>query len=212
MASTVRAPASGTPRRTLRDDQKQFTRQRILAAARETFHRLGYVATTMDDIAAAAGASRATVYLHFAGKLEIFTELAAALQPGIRERYQDLDQVLDSGRPEDLRAWFAREIAWFQANRELLPAWDEVVATEPDYRVVVRGDLASIADSMPKYLAQWGESGRSEARLRIDLLLVQLERFFTRSAVQESFDADLGQAADVLTSIWFTALRPSASS
>jgi len=211
MASIADAPASGARRRTLRDDQKQFTRQRILAAARQTFNRLGYVATTMDDIAAAAGASRATVYLHFGSKLEIFMELAAALQPGIRERYQDLDRVLESGRRKDLREWFAREMAWFQANKDLLPAWDEVVATEPDYQVVVRGDLASIADSMPMYLARWGESRRGEARLRIDLLLVQLERFFTRSAIQDTFDADLSQAADILTSIWFPALRPTSS-
>jgi AcrR family transcriptional regulator len=208
MASKADALASGNRRRTLRDEQKQFTQQRILDAARQTFSRLGYVATTMDDIAVAAGASRATVYLHFAGKLEIFTALAGALQDGIRERYQDLDRVLESRQRGDLREWFAREIAWFQANRDLLPAWDQVVATEPGYRVVVRADLASIADSMPKYLARWGESRRAEAQLRIDLLLVQLERFFTRSAIQETFDADLGQAADILTSIWFPALQP----
>jgi AcrR family transcriptional regulator len=47
----------------------------ILNAAATVIVRLGYDKTTMNDIAAEAGVSRATVYLYFKGKEELFEAL-----------------------------------------------------------------------------------------------------------------------------------------
>ena len=44
----------------------------ILAAAKRTFLAAGFGAVSMDTIAREAGASKATVYAHFAGKEELF--------------------------------------------------------------------------------------------------------------------------------------------
>ena len=53
------------------------TRDRILGCAEEVFLANGFHATSLDAIAKAAHASRATVYQYFAGKEEIFRELSA---------------------------------------------------------------------------------------------------------------------------------------
>jgi AcrR family transcriptional regulator len=53
------------------------TRERILGCAAEVFLANGFHATSLDAIAKAARASRATVYQYFAGKEEIFGELNA---------------------------------------------------------------------------------------------------------------------------------------
>jgi len=53
------------------------TRDRILGCAAEVFLANGFHATSLDAIAKAAHASRATVYQYFAGKEEIFSELSA---------------------------------------------------------------------------------------------------------------------------------------
>ncbi|MGA9492951.1 MAG: helix-turn-helix domain-containing protein, partial [Mycobacterium sp.] len=53
------------------------TRERILGCAAEVFLANGFHATSLDAIAKAAHASRATVYQYFAGKEEIFRELSA---------------------------------------------------------------------------------------------------------------------------------------
>jgi AcrR family transcriptional regulator len=53
------------------------TRERILGCAAEVFLANGFHATSLDAIARAAHASRATVYQYFAGKEEIFGELSA---------------------------------------------------------------------------------------------------------------------------------------
>lgn len=50
-------------------------RDEILAAARELFLRKGYAATSIADIAAAAGASKAAVFYHFRTKESIAAEL-----------------------------------------------------------------------------------------------------------------------------------------
>jgi AcrR family transcriptional regulator len=56
------------------------TRDRILGCAAEVFLANGFHATSLDAIAKAAHASRATVYQYFAGKEEIFGELSASAE------------------------------------------------------------------------------------------------------------------------------------
>jgi AcrR family transcriptional regulator len=53
---------------TLRGAQAQSTRQAIIAAATRLFVQHGYVATSIEQIAAAAGVSRATVFTSVGGK------------------------------------------------------------------------------------------------------------------------------------------------
>jgi TetR/AcrR family transcriptional repressor of mexJK operon len=52
-------------------------RRAILEAATAAFLRQGYLGTSMDEIAAAAGVSKQTVYKHFADKERLFTEIVA---------------------------------------------------------------------------------------------------------------------------------------
>jgi AcrR family transcriptional regulator len=47
----------------------------ILDAARESFTRDGYAATSMDAVSAKAGVSKATLYARFASKEELFTAM-----------------------------------------------------------------------------------------------------------------------------------------
>ncbi|TQK69108.1 MULTISPECIES: TetR/AcrR family transcriptional regulator [unclassified Nocardioides] len=53
----------------LRAEQARATRQRIVAAAGELFAAHGYAATTIDDVARAAGVSRKTVFTAVGGKV-----------------------------------------------------------------------------------------------------------------------------------------------
>lgn len=54
------------------------TRDRILACAADVFLTHGFHSTSLDTIAKAANASRATVYQYFAGKEDIFRELSTS--------------------------------------------------------------------------------------------------------------------------------------
>ena len=62
----------GQPRRRLSAEQR---RESILAAANEAFGDHGYEHVRIDDVAAAAGISKALIYEHFASKQELYIEL-----------------------------------------------------------------------------------------------------------------------------------------
>lgn len=54
-------------------------RAAILAGAEEVFLSRGYGSTTMDEVAAAAGVGKQTVYRHFASKEALFESLIASM-------------------------------------------------------------------------------------------------------------------------------------
>ncbi|NKQ51625.1 TetR/AcrR family transcriptional regulator [Amycolatopsis sp. K13G38] len=194
---------------TLRDRQKQQTRRSLLECAKTLFVERGYAAVTIDDITAATGCSRATFYLHFSGKPDILQKIGAeTMAQRAVAVYADLDEVLGSGSPAEFTRWMRRAVAWFEANQDILPAWDEAVALEPDFKAIARQAVAELPAAMPRYLASWGPGRRHEAHLRIELLVSQLERFFTRWAVQGTIESTADEAAVVLSDIWFPALVP----
>lgn len=207
------ATSAGNRRGTLRAEQKRATRARLLESARGLFAARGYAAVTVDDIAAEVGCSRATFYLHFPGKVDILLAVAEdGMAPSALAFYQDLDRVLDTGSRAEFTDWITRAIEWFQLYKEMLPAWDEATALEPDFRAIARDGILALPNSMTSYLARWPEDKRDEARLRVELLVTQLERFFTRWAMLGTIDVSGGEAAEVLTDIWFPALTAPAAS
>jgi AcrR family transcriptional regulator len=63
------ASASGGRRRLLRRSER---RQQIIDAAKHAFVRKGFAATSLDDVAAAAGITRVIIYRHFASKADLY--------------------------------------------------------------------------------------------------------------------------------------------
>ena len=61
--------AAPAPVRRLRRDER---REQLLAAATQAFARAGFAATSLDDIAQAAGISRVLLYRHFDSKTDLY--------------------------------------------------------------------------------------------------------------------------------------------
>jgi TetR/AcrR family transcriptional regulator len=70
-------------------------RQRLLAAAAETFSLHGYAGASISAIAARAGVSKSTIFHHFDSKESLYL---AVIQEAAAEFGQTLDQVLDVSR------------------------------------------------------------------------------------------------------------------
>jgi TetR/AcrR family transcriptional repressor of uid operon len=68
------------------EEARAARRDQIIAAAAECFARAGYHATTMADIAEAAGVSKGTPYLYFPGKEALFTALYEEWDCGLAAR------------------------------------------------------------------------------------------------------------------------------
>jgi AcrR family transcriptional regulator len=86
-ADTASDPNTTPARRT----QKEATRQRVLAAARELFDTHGYQGTTIREIARHAGVAVGSVFTTFASKGEILSEV---MQARLDPLYAEFDRVL----------------------------------------------------------------------------------------------------------------------
>ena len=93
-------------------------RRAILEAARAAFLRNGYLGTSMDEIATAAGVSKQTVYKHFADKQALFTEIVTS---NVDEAGDPVDQeARDLPEGDDLEAGL-RELARRQLRAVMRP-------------------------------------------------------------------------------------------
>lgn len=123
---------------TIRSERK---RQAVLDAARDVFVKHGYRAVSMDQVAAAAGVSKVTIYNHFADKKTLFTHvIVEAIDTA------DSDQPLTADRiGDDLEAGM-REIG------------SEIVRAVLDPRIVrMRRTIIGEADEFPDLAQTWYE-------------------------------------------------------
>ena len=86
-----------TPVRTRRDEQRARTRHELLEAAQVVFARQGYHASSVDDVAEAAGYTKGAVYSNFRSKEELFLAL---LDRRIDRNVEALEDVLLSSEAE----------------------------------------------------------------------------------------------------------------
>jgi AcrR family transcriptional regulator len=103
--------------KTKKDVVTEFRTAGILEAARKVFAKKGFNDATVDDIAAAAGVAKGTVYLYYRSKREVYF---AALKFGIEQMHSVLDEKLQHATtPEDkLRTLIGVKLAYFDENRD----------------------------------------------------------------------------------------------
>lgn len=133
----------------------EATTAHLLAAAQELFGRAGYAATSIDDIAGAAGMTKGAAYHHFAGKPALFRAVFVRLQTQVAA---DLEEVAAAGPDiwsairRGCRTWLERCLDPEFRQIELLdgPAvlgWAQVRAIQADHTLrVLAGALALAAD------------------------------------------------------------------
>jgi AcrR family transcriptional regulator len=115
MVTYVSRPVTERTRPTLREERKRLTRDRVLEAAVAAFDEKTFALASMEDVAAAAGVTRVTVYAHFAGgKAELVQALITRLYDVAGECYTEL-AAEPRWTPETLRAWVDRSAARWHA-------------------------------------------------------------------------------------------------
>jgi AcrR family transcriptional regulator len=172
---------------TLRGAQAQSTREAVIAAAGRLFADGGYAATSIDDIAAAAGVSRATVFTSVGGKAKL---LKTALDVAI---VGDDQAVSLPERPR------SKAIRAEPDPRKYLALYAELV-TEMDGRMAgIHEALRGAAGVDPDARALW-ESHLAQHRQGAANVIADLMR---KGGLKKGLDA--AAAADV---VWL--LGPSA--
>ena len=65
----------------------------IMAAGLEVFSERGFAAARLEDVAEVAGVSKATIYLYFESKADLF---AAIVREIATPRFDEIEKLLDS--------------------------------------------------------------------------------------------------------------------
>jgi AcrR family transcriptional regulator len=104
-----------TPGRSRRQQRKEQTREQLVEAAGRVFARKGFHETTMADVAEEAGYSTGAIYVHFAGKDELFLEVAASYVATRARENQGVRDEAGGNLPKRAKAlgdhWMARVAA-----------------------------------------------------------------------------------------------------
>jgi AcrR family transcriptional regulator len=125
---------TAAPRLSIREAQKELTRERFLDAAQTAFEESGYINVTIDDIIRRAGAARGTFYLYFDSKVAILRAVLDKI--GLRESYRDLvvrRNAIENPSIEALQLWFEAYVDVYTANRAFHRAIHEARAIEPEF-------------------------------------------------------------------------------
>jgi AcrR family transcriptional regulator len=192
-------------RPSLRDEQKAFTRSRLIDAAITVFEAKGFSSATVDDITNQARASRATFYVHFKNKEEVAYALFAEMKPEGKAAYGELDLAILSRRRSDVRAWVQQAFEWWENNRGAVLALEQVVASGG----FGHGGLDHVqAEAMTELMHRWGDDKRDEARLRIYLLGTLITRTYRAWRIDGLFsELNPDQIIDTLADLWITGLH-----
>jgi AcrR family transcriptional regulator len=123
---------------TKRAEQARATRRRIIECARRLFLGQGYAATTLDQVAAAAGVAVQTVYFHFGNKRTVLKEVMDVAAVGDDEPVPLLDRpwiqaVRDEPDPRRAVAiWLETSRAIFGRVAPLLSVVRDAAGADPE--------------------------------------------------------------------------------
>jgi AcrR family transcriptional regulator len=154
------------------------TRQRIVDEALRLFREQGYEQTSMAQIAAAAGGSRANLYLYFNGKPQIIMSRMREIEAEVVDLYAILDEMPEH-TPDAMRVWLekARQM-WLQYAPEF-EAINQAMATDPsvldEWLGLVRR-ISSMQTSL--YIGCRTEDEREDREVHMATLMTSMERNF----------------------------------
>lgn len=122
----------------LRERQREQTRSHLLDVAAELIGANGFNGTSIDDLAKAAGASRATVYSYFETKEAIVEEITQAIWDNAVEMYREFGDLTDWDR--------ASILGWLTGS--VLTRWEQ---DRPRHRAARKGRTKAGEDLYREY-------------------------------------------------------------
>jgi len=205
----------------LRLDPEPATRERVLGAALELVGDAGLTALSMDELAARAGVSRATLYRLFPGKPALFVGLVrtfSPLEPVSRLVTEMADEPPQVVMPELARTVFRVVAGPGAPGLGLMRSiFFEVSSVSPEAEAAAHELVTAVFASVGAYVMRQMLEGRLR-RMHPVLALQSLVgpiffHLLTRPLVEQVMGLDLDgeQAVTTLAESWLRAMKPDAT-
>ena len=189
------------------------TRTSLLTGAYEHFVKVGYRATSVEDIHGAAGVSLGTFYQYFRDKADVITTLVA------EQILQSSEHLLHPGRvrPSLEGAVDAVEpyIRFYAATADFQGVWEEATHIEPEVRSI-RTEVAGLIDEALRLGIARGQRAGSiqrdlDAAETARALNAMVDGYCYRTFVAQGARGDDAVESVIVTvaTIWSRVLEPS---
>lgn len=194
----------------LREAQKQLTRDTIVERALELFTAKGYASTTIDDIAGAAGTTRVTFYAYYPSRTDLMKDFMARVNavldradgPDSMSTAAELVDVVRVGEMSGILAWLQSRAALWPVFRPYLDVLEEAAAVDPDVRVMMEAWHEEVISDLARGMALAGRFPAETHHIRGTLAYTQLDyvaTLWTRRKIEPNRE----HAIDVLADSWY---------
>ena len=168
----LRRPSYGSTSRVVGARGAQ-TRRHILAVALQLFGERSFHDVAVDDLARAAGISRATLYQYFESKDEIFAELLEECGGTLMRLIRRLGPHGPTEQGFDNLHWWLGEWAWvYDRYATMFAQWDHLETSDTSFRPMVTGFVDAYAGRIAERLRVAGFAGIDDVDIAAALLLV----------------------------------------
>jgi AcrR family transcriptional regulator len=188
-------------------------RRLLLSTALDLFNEKGYAATTIDEIAAAAGTTKVTFYAYFPSRADLMKALIGQLNellgrtesPTGRSTARRLVDIVAEGDPARIGAWLRDTASNWDAIRPFTKAAFEAAAIDPEIRALLEEWQDEAIGDIEEGLDQAGRFAPESRRLRGVLAITQLDHL-ARNWTPGKWSADRDSMLEVLTTSWIALL------
>lgn len=155
----------------LRSQLKRLTKERLISSAIELFAKNGFRATSVGDIAKAAGTTPTTFYRYFSSKSDIARLLQDHINVDVKSTFERLDDVKRPTK-QAIRGWVDQYDQMWQRNHVLCDAFWEATSTDPQLAAELVPITYRLTESMK--LVQSLAEGESKTKFQTRLVLMYL--------------------------------------
>lgn len=194
----------------LREAQKQLTRDRIVERALELFIEKGYAATTIDEIAAAAGTTRVTFYAYYPSRTDLMKDFMARVNAMLDRAYgpnsvstaPELVDVVREGTLAGILAWLESRAALWPVFRPYLDVLDEAAAVDPEVRAMVDSWHEEVISDLVRGMELAGRFQEETRHIRGTLAFTQLD-YVATLWTRRKYEPNREHALEVLADSWY---------
>ena len=194
----------------LREAQKQLTRDVIVERALELFTEKGYAATTIDEIAAAAGTTRVTFYAYYPTRSDLMRDFMArvnavldrAAGPDRGSTAAELVDVVRAGELAGILAWLESRAALWPVFRPYLDVLEEAAAIDRELRALVEGWHEEVISDLVRGMELAGRFPAETHHIRGTLAFTSLD-YVATLWTRRKFEPNREHALEVLADNWY---------
>ena len=168
----------------LRSQLKRLTKERLISSAIELFAKNGFRATSVGDIAKAAGTTPTTFYRYFSSKSDIARLLQDHINVDVKSTFERLDEVKRPTK-QAIRGWVDQYDQMWQRNHVLCDAFWEATSTDPELAAELVPVTYRLTESMKMVQSLAEGENKTKFQTRFVLMYLLMDRLLYLVNIQQ---------------------------